>query len=80
MEYATGWRMALEKELFRKDEATAEIAQRVGYGSASAFNVALTRHVGQPPGAYSGKLLLRELMSREEVYLWWLCDCPSRKC
>ncbi|EJC83250.1 DNA-binding domain-containing protein, AraC-type [Rhizobium leguminosarum bv. trifolii WSM2297] len=53
MEYATGWRMALAKELLRKDVATAEIAQRVGYGSASAFSVAFTRHVGKPPGAYS---------------------------
>jgi AraC-like DNA-binding protein len=53
MEYATGWRMALAKELLREDVATAEIAQRVGYGSASAFSVAFSRHVGMPPGAYS---------------------------
>ncbi len=53
MEYATGWRMALAKEFLRKDVATAEIAQRVGYGSASAFSVAFSRHVGMPPGAYS---------------------------
>jgi AraC-like DNA-binding protein len=53
MEYATGWRMALAKELLGKDVATAEIAQRVGYGSASAFSVAFTRHVGEPPGAYA---------------------------
>jgi AraC-like DNA-binding protein len=53
MEYATGWRMALAKELLRKDVATADVAQRVGYGSASAFSVAFTRHVGKPPGAYS---------------------------
>ncbi|MFA1627031.1 AraC family transcriptional regulator [Rhizobium mongolense] len=53
MEYATGWRMALAKELLRSDVATAEIAQRVGYGSASAFSVAFSRHVGMSPGAYS---------------------------
>jgi len=53
MEYATGWRMALAKELIRKDVATAEIAHRVGYGSASAFSVAFSRHVGKTPGAYS---------------------------
>jgi transcriptional regulator GlxA family with amidase domain len=53
MEYATGWRMALAKELLRKEVATADIAQRVGYGSASAFSVAFARHVGKPPGAYS---------------------------
>ena len=53
MEYATAWRMALAKELLRKDVATADIAQRVGYGSASAFSAAFTRHVGKPPRAYS---------------------------
>ena len=53
MEYATGWRMALAKQLLRKHVATAEIAQRVGYGSASAFSVDFTRYVGKPPGAYS---------------------------
>ncbi len=53
MEYATCWRMALAKEFLRQDVATAEIAQRVGYGSASAFSVAFSRHVGMPPGAYS---------------------------
>ncbi|QTQ86178.1 helix-turn-helix transcriptional regulator (plasmid) [Agrobacterium tumefaciens] len=56
MEYATMWRMALAKELLRSDVATAEIAQRVGYGSASAFSVAFSRHVGTSPGAYSRSL------------------------
>lgn len=31
----------------------AEIAQRVGHGSASAFSVAFTRHVGLPPTFYA---------------------------
>jgi AraC-like DNA-binding protein len=53
MEYATRWRMALPKELLRENVATAEIAQRVGYGSVSAFSVAFSRHAGMPPGAYS---------------------------
>lgn len=53
MEYATGWRMALAKEYLREDVAIADIAQRVGYGSTSAFSVAFNRHVGMPPGAYS---------------------------
>ncbi len=53
MEYATSWRMALAKELLRDEVATAEIAQRVGYSSASAFSVAFNRHVGTSPGAYS---------------------------
>lgn len=53
MEYATGWRMALAKRFLREDMAMAEIAERVGYGSTSAFSVAFNRHVGMPPGAYS---------------------------
>ncbi|MCQ1852832.1 AraC family transcriptional regulator [Neorhizobium galegae] len=53
MEYATTWRMALAKKLLRRDVALADIARRVGYGSASAFSVAFSRHVGTSPGAYS---------------------------
>lgn len=53
MEYATGWRMSLAKDFIRKGVAIAEIAQRIGYGSASAFSVAFNRHVGMPPGAYA---------------------------
>ncbi|WP_354435857.1 AraC family transcriptional regulator, partial [Martelella mangrovi] len=53
MEYVTGWRMALAKQLLRKNIAPAQAAQRVGYGSASAFSVAFSRHVGISPGAYA---------------------------
>jgi AraC-like DNA-binding protein len=54
MEYLLGWRMALAKDLLRREEVTvAEIAERVGYGSASAFSVAFTRHVGLPPTHYA---------------------------
>ncbi|MBY5393291.1 AraC family transcriptional regulator [Rhizobium leguminosarum] len=53
MEYATGWRMAMAKELLRTDIAVAEVAERVGYGSASAFSVAFTRHVGKSPASYA---------------------------
>ena len=45
--------MALAKEYLREDVAMADIAQRVGYGSTSAFSVDYNRHVGMPPGAYS---------------------------
>lgn len=52
MNYVTGWRMALAKQLLHQKVAKAEIAQRVGYASVSAFNTAFRRHVGMSPGAY----------------------------
>jgi AraC-like DNA-binding protein len=54
MEYLLTWRMALAKDLLRRNEGRiAEIAQRVGYSSASTFSVAFTRHVGRPPTQYA---------------------------
>lgn len=54
MEYLLRWRMALAKNLLRRKEGgVAEIAERVGYSSASAFSVAFTRHVGLPPTRYA---------------------------
>lgn len=53
MEYLLGWRMALAKDLLRREAVSvAEVASRVGYGSASTFSVAFTRHVGVPPTRY----------------------------
>ncbi|HKR91515.1 AraC family transcriptional regulator [Novosphingobium sp.] len=53
MEYLLAWRMAMAKELLRwKEGDLGEIAERVGYGSASAFSVAFTRHVGLSPTQY----------------------------
>ena len=54
MEYVTGWRMALAKDLLLRQEAPlVEIAAQVGYASASAFSVAFTRHVGITPGVFA---------------------------
>lgn len=54
MEYLLAWRMALAKDLLRNhDIGLAEVAERVGYGSASTFSTAFSRHIGQPPGRYA---------------------------
>ncbi|WP_420964411.1 AraC family transcriptional regulator [Bradyrhizobium sp. B120] len=54
MEYLLAWRMAMAKNMLRQNESgIAEIAERVGYGSASAFSVAFTRHVGLSPTQYA---------------------------
>jgi AraC-like DNA-binding protein len=54
MAYLLTWRMALAKDLLRRNEGrVAEIAQRVGYSSASTFSVAFTRYVGRPPTQYA---------------------------
>ncbi len=54
MEYLLAWRMAVAKDLLRRhDLGLDEVAERVGYGSASTFSTAFSRHVGQPPGRYA---------------------------
>lgn len=54
MAYLLAWRMALAKQMLRQSESRmAEIAERVGYTSASAFSVAFTRSVGQSPAHYA---------------------------
>jgi AraC-like DNA-binding protein len=54
MEYLLAWRMALAKTFLRKNEsAVADVAERVGYRSASTFSVAFTRYVGLPPARYA---------------------------
>jgi AraC-like DNA-binding protein len=54
MAYLLAWRMALAKNLLRRKECgVAEVAERVGYSSASTFSVAFTRYVGQPPTRYA---------------------------
>jgi AraC-like DNA-binding protein len=54
IEYLLAWRMAVAKRLLRSREVAIEhIAARVGYGSASTFSTAFTRHVGTPPIRYA---------------------------
>ena len=54
MEYLLGWRMALAKDLLRRDRSgVAKVAEWVGYSSASTFSVAFARHVGMPPVQYA---------------------------
>jgi AraC-like DNA-binding protein len=54
MEYLLTWRMALARQLLRREGAgVASVAEQVGYGSASAFSVAFARHVGQPPARFA---------------------------
>ncbi len=54
MEYLLAWRMAMAKDLLRSHNAEiADVAERVGYGSASTFSTAFSRHVGQAPGRYA---------------------------
>ena len=54
MEYLLAWRMAVAKDLLRRhDVELVEVAERVGYGSASTFSTAFSRHVGQSPGRYA---------------------------
>jgi AraC-like DNA-binding protein len=54
MEYLLQWRMALAKNLLRRGEGKmVEVAERVGYSSASTFSTAFTRQVGQAPRQYA---------------------------
>lgn len=53
MEYLLSWRMTLARNLLRSGGlALEEVASRIGYGSASTFSTAFSRHVGLPPGRF----------------------------
>lgn len=53
MRYLLGWRMALAKDLLRREGlGVAEVAGRVGYSSQSTFSVAFAHQVGASPATY----------------------------
>lgn len=53
MEYLAAWRMSLAKDLLRSGGHTLdEVAQKIGYSSASTFSTAFSRQVGSPPGRF----------------------------
>jgi AraC-like DNA-binding protein len=50
MEYQVAWRMTIAKDLLKTQlYSMAQIADRVGYKSASAFSLAFTNYTGTPP-------------------------------
>ena len=54
MEYLLGWRMAVARDLLRREDlAIGEVAERVGYGAASTFSTAFSRHTGVAPSRYA---------------------------
>jgi len=54
MEYLHAWRMAVAKDLLRRTDAgIGEVAERVGYGSASTFSTAFSRYVKQAPSRFA---------------------------
>ncbi|MCA9615706.1 MAG: AraC family transcriptional regulator [Sandaracinus sp.] len=54
MEYLAEWRIAIAKTLLRRGEhSLAEIAESIGYQSASAFSAAFSRHVACSPRAFA---------------------------
>ncbi len=54
MEYLLAWRMALATRLLHAHElGMDQVAERVGYSSASSFTVAFARHMGISPARYA---------------------------
>lgn len=54
MQYLLEWRMAVAKDLLRRERPPlAELAERIGYQSASAFSTAFSRSAGCSPSAFA---------------------------
>jgi AraC-like DNA-binding protein len=68
MDYLLGWRMTVAKDMLRSGKMPLEqVAERVGYGSASTFSTAFSRHVGQPPGRYARSLAERAAATERPI-------------
>lgn len=54
MQYLLEWRMAVAKDVLRRERPPlAQVAERVGYQSASAFSTAFSRLAGCSPSAFA---------------------------
>lgn len=54
IDYLLRWRMALAKDaLSRGDTPLEQLAEQIGYESASAFSTAFRRRVGRPPSEFA---------------------------
>lgn len=54
MQYLLEWRMALAKDWLRRERPPlAELAERIGYQSASAFSTAFSRTTGRAPSEFA---------------------------
>jgi len=54
LKYLLEWRIAIAKDLLlRERPPLAEVAEKIGYQSASAFSTAFSRHAGCSPSAFA---------------------------
>ena len=57
MEYLLEWRIAIAKDVLRRDRTPlTQVAEMIGYQSASAFSTAFTRHAGCSPSGFARSL------------------------
>jgi AraC-like DNA-binding protein len=57
MEYLLEWRIAIAKDVLRRDRTPlTEVAEMIGYQSASAFSTAFSRHAGCSPSGFARSL------------------------
>lgn len=52
MAYLSQWRMLLARSALRRGEPIATLADKLGFGSATAFSIAFKRETGENPGRY----------------------------